>query len=49
MSVNVYGDSLLVVQQVKGNNQCLDRVLNNYRDKCWNVIKTLDEFCISHP
>jgi hypothetical protein len=38
-----------VVQQVKGNNQCLDGVLNNYRDKCWNVIKMLDEFCISHP
>jgi ribonuclease HI len=49
MSIKVYGDSLLVVQQVKGNNQCLGGVLNSYRDKCWDdVIRALDEFCISH-
>jgi hypothetical protein len=46
--VNVFGDSMLIVQQIKGSSQCLDRVLNSYRDKCWEVIKTLDEFHISH-
>jgi ribonuclease HI len=48
MGVKVFDDSMLVVQQIKGDNQCLDGVLNNYRDRCWDVIKTLDEFSISH-
>jgi hypothetical protein len=39
---------MLVVQQIKGNSQCLDGVLSSYRDKCFHVIKTLDEFHISH-
>jgi ribonuclease HI len=32
--VEAYGDSLLVVNQVKGKNQCLDGILNSYKDKC---------------
>jgi hypothetical protein len=37
-----------VVQQVKGENQCLDGTLNSYRDKCLDIIKTLEAFHISH-
>jgi ribonuclease HI len=47
-SVNAFCDSMLVVHQIKGSSQCLDGVLNSYRNKCWEVIKTLDEFHISH-
>jgi ribonuclease HI len=28
--VDVFGDSNLIVQQVRGDSQCLDRVLNSY-------------------
>jgi hypothetical protein len=47
-SVNAFSDSMLVVHQSKGSSQCIDRVLNSYRNKCWEVIKTLDKFHITH-
>jgi ribonuclease HI len=46
--VEALGDSKLVVQQVKGESQCLDGALNCYRDKCLDIIKTLEAFRISH-
>jgi ribonuclease HI len=46
--INAIGDSMLIMQQIKESSQCLDGVLNIYKDKCWEVIKTLEEFRISH-
>jgi hypothetical protein len=47
--IEAFGDSLLVVQQVSGECQCLDRSSNAYLDKCLDVIKfNFDEFCIHH-
>jgi ribonuclease HI len=47
--VEAFGDSLLVVQQVSGECQCLDGSLNAYLDKGLDVIKFhFDEFCIHH-
>jgi ribonuclease HI len=47
--VEAFGDSLLVVQQVSGECQCLEGSLNAYLDKCVDVIKfSFDEFCIHH-
>jgi ribonuclease HI len=44
-----FGDSLLVVQQVSGECQCLEGSLNAYLDKCLDVINfSFDEFCIHH-
>jgi ribonuclease HI len=34
-SANAFSDSMLVVHQSKGSSQCLDKVLNSYRNKCW--------------
>jgi hypothetical protein len=42
------GDPNLIVQQVKGDSQCLDGVLNSYRDKCLDIIKLFDTFSIKH-
>jgi hypothetical protein len=36
------------VQQVRGDSQCLDGVLNSYRDKYLDIIKLLDKFSIKH-
>jgi hypothetical protein len=36
------------VQQVSGENQCLDGVMNMYRDMCWDIIESLDSFCIGY-
>jgi hypothetical protein len=44
----VFGDSNLIVQQIKGDSQCLDGVLNSYRDRCLDVIKLFDTFSIKH-
>jgi ribonuclease HI len=46
--VDVFGDSNLIVQQVKGDSQCLDGVLNSYRDRCLDIIKLFDTFSIKH-
>ena len=43
-----FGDSLLVVQQIKGEFQCFDGLLNSYLDRCLDIIKSLDTFTIHH-
>jgi hypothetical protein len=44
----VFGDSNLIVQQVRGDSQCLDGVLNSYQDECLDIIKLFDTFSIKH-
>jgi hypothetical protein len=44
----VFGDSNLIMQPIRGDNQCLDGVLNSYQDKCLNIIKLFDTFSIQH-
>jgi hypothetical protein len=44
----VFEDSNLIVQQVRGDSQCLDGVLNYYRDRCLDIIKLFDTFSIKH-
>jgi ribonuclease HI len=47
-SANAFGDSNLVILQVKGERQYLDGVLNAYLDECLDMVKSLDTFHISH-
>jgi ribonuclease HI len=46
--VDVFGDSNLIMQHIKGDSQCLDGVLNSYRDRCLDIIKLFDTFSIKH-
>jgi ribonuclease HI len=46
--VEAFGDSNLVVQQLRGESQCLDGKLNEYREKCVDMIRKFDTFCIEH-
>jgi ribonuclease HI len=46
--VDVFGDSNLAVQQIRGDSQCLDGVLNSYQDKYLDIIKLFDTFSIKH-
>jgi ribonuclease HI len=46
--VEASGDSSIVVQQIKGESQCWDGVLNSYRDKCLELIKSLETFHINY-
>jgi ribonuclease HI len=45
---DMFGDSNLIMQQIRGDSQCLDRVLNSYQDKCLDIIKLFDTFSIKH-
>jgi hypothetical protein len=36
----------VIVKQIRGDSQCLDGVLNSYRDKCLDIIKLFDTFSI---
>jgi ribonuclease HI len=46
--VDVFRDSNLIMQQIRGDRQCLDGVLNSYRDKCLDIIKLFNTFSIKH-
>ena len=46
--VEVFGDSLLVVQQVSKVCQCYNGTLNAYFDKCLDIVSSFDEFTIRH-
>jgi ribonuclease HI len=46
--VDVFGDSNLIMQQIKGDSQFLDGVLNSYWDRCLDIIKLFDMFSIKH-
>jgi hypothetical protein len=47
-SVNIFGDSKLTVQQVTGESQCLDGILNEYKEKCVEILNRLDWFSMTH-
>jgi ribonuclease HI len=47
-NVEVFGDSLLVVQQVEGESKCSNGVLNSYLDECMDIVGVMDTFSISH-
>jgi ribonuclease HI len=46
--VEAFGDSKLVVQQIRGESHCLDGMLNHYHDRCTQLISSLDMFYIEH-
>jgi ribonuclease HI len=46
--VEIFGDSKLVVQQINGESQCLDGVLNGYLEKCIDMLRMMDKFSLRH-
>jgi ribonuclease HI len=46
--LDVFGDSNLIVQQIRGDSQCFDGVLNSYRERCLDIIKLFNTFSIKH-
>jgi ribonuclease HI len=44
--VKVFGDSQLVVQQILGKYQCLDGMVNDYLERCWDKVCSFDKFDI---
>jgi ribonuclease HI len=46
--VEAFGDLLLVVQQVASVLQCFDGSLNDYLDKCLEIISLFDDFTVQH-
>jgi hypothetical protein len=46
--VEIFSDSKLVVQQIRGESQCLDGVLNEYQEKCLELLGALDKFSVDY-
>jgi ribonuclease HI len=46
--VKVSGDSQLVVQQILERYQCLDGILNDCLERCWDIMRSFNEFDIRH-
>jgi ribonuclease HI len=42
--VKVLGDSQLVVEQNFGKYHCLDGMLNDYLERCWDIMHSFDNF-----
>jgi ribonuclease HI len=42
----IFDDSYLVVQQILGGYQCLDGMLNDYLKRCWDIMRSFNEFDI---
>jgi ribonuclease HI len=47
-NIEAFGDSNLVAQQVRGESQCLDGMLNQCCDSCTQLVDNLDTFYIKH-
>jgi ribonuclease HI len=47
-NVEAFGESMLIVQQIKGESQCLDGALNRYCEECVGIIKSLESLSINH-
>jgi hypothetical protein len=46
--VDIFSDSQLVVQQIKGEMRCMDGTLNEYREKCLGMLSNKEESSINH-
>jgi ribonuclease HI len=46
--VQIFGDSKLVIQQLNGEAQCLDGVLNEYRERCMAIMDDIDSVSVEH-
>ena len=47
-SVEAFSDSMLVVQQIRGEFNCFDETLQCYSDRCLEIIDTFSSFSIQH-
>jgi ribonuclease HI len=47
-SADAFGDSKLVVESLNGDIQCLDVVLNRYRNEYLDRVRSWNSFCITH-
>jgi ribonuclease HI len=47
-SIEAFGDSLLVLQQIADVFQCFDGSLNAYLNKCLKIIALFDNFTVQH-
>jgi hypothetical protein len=46
--VKLFGDSHMIVQQIFGEYQCSNGMLNDYLERCWDIVRYFDEFDIRH-
>jgi ribonuclease HI len=46
--VRIFGDSKLTIQQITGESQCLAGALNEYRERCMDIIRGFEQINNSH-
>jgi hypothetical protein len=46
--VRIFGDSKLTVQQISRESQCLDGSLNEYKERCMDILNGFGQFSIGH-
>ena len=47
-SVEAFDDSMMVVQQIRGEFNCFDETLQRYRDRCLEIIDAFNSFSVQH-
>jgi ribonuclease HI len=48
LHAKVFGDSNLVVQQIKGESQCFDGRLNEYREECLHLLNQFEKVSVGY-
>jgi ribonuclease HI len=46
--VEIFGDAKLVIQQINGESQCLDGILNEYKEECVKALANFEKARVQH-
>jgi ribonuclease HI len=47
-AVEIFGDSMLVINQLAGIYECRNEVLISYHERCVQLLKEFKDFCLEH-
>jgi ribonuclease HI len=47
-AVEIFGDSMLVINQLAGIYECRSEVLISYYERCLKLLKEFRDFCLEH-
>jgi ribonuclease HI len=48
VSIEIYGDSELVIKQLNGQYECKSDSLRNYYEECWEILKSFQLVILQH-
>jgi ribonuclease HI len=47
-AIEIFGDSMFVINQLAGVYECRSEILVSYYEKCLRLLKEFKDFCLEH-